>query len=187
MACLWTVWELAYSFFARQTFTVTNFPIPGYTLRVGSGLDRALLVKLMQRTYQELFPNQGFAHLSQTVDQYLSKETPLWWVEEDRETHSQENAAFPATPSPIACLWIGTAIDQIQGERNTYIFLLYVSPAHRRQGIGFALMQLVEDWAKARGDQQIGLQVFQQNQPALNLYEKLGYKSQSIWMVKQLG
>ncbi len=167
---------------------MTHFPIPGYSLRIGSGLDRALLVKLMQRTYQELFPEQSFAHLSQTVDQYFSKETPLWWVIEDAEQIEQqiEQKQPSAPPSPIACLWLGTAIDQIQGDRNTYIFLLYVSPTHRRQGIGFSLMQLAEAWAKERGDRQIGLQVFQQNQPALNLYEKLGYQTQSVWMVKPL-
>lgn len=163
---------------------MADFPIPGYRLRVGSGLDRALLVKLMQRTYQELFPEQSFAHLSQTVDQYLSKETPLWWVMED--TGQVEQQPFSAASSPIACLWLGTSIDQIQGDRNTYIFLLYVSSAHRRRGIGSALMQLAEAWAKERGDRQIGLQVFQQNQPGLNLYEKLGYRPQSVWMVKPL-
>jgi ribosomal protein S18 acetylase RimI-like enzyme len=131
-----------------------------------------LLLKFMQQTYQELYPTHSFAHLAQTVDQYLSPETPLWWIEQDRQ--------------PIACLWMGTATDQIQGDRHTYIFLLYVSPHHRRQGIGAALMKQAEDWAKARGDRQIGLQVFQQNQPAIALYEKLGYTIQSLWMTKIL-
>jgi GNAT superfamily N-acetyltransferase len=149
---------------------LTELP-SGYRLRTGSGLDRALLVKFMQRTYQELYPGCNLAHFAITVEQYLSSETPLWWVEQEDAT-------------PIACLWLGTAVDQVQGDRHAYIFLLYVNPDHRRQGIGSALMQQAEMWAKARGDRQIGLQVFQQNQPALNLYEKLGYRPQSIWMVK---
>jgi ribosomal protein S18 acetylase RimI-like enzyme len=141
-------------------------------MRSGSGLDRALLLKFMQQTYQELYPTHSFAHLAQTVDQYLSPETPLRWVEHDHQ--------------PVACLWMGTATDQIQGDRHTYIFLLYVSPAHRKQGIGAALMNQAEDWARAKGDRQIGLQVFQQNQPAIALYEKLGYTIQSLWMTKTL-
>jgi len=64
--------------------------------------------------------------------------------------------------------------------------LLYVSPEHRRQGIGSALMHQAENWAKARGDCQIGLQVFQQNQPALGLYQKLGFQPQWLGMVKPL-
>jgi ribosomal protein S18 acetylase RimI-like enzyme len=150
---------------------VTEF-IPGYSLRLGSGLDRALLLKFMQRTYRELYPQQTFTHLAQTVEQYLSKETPIWWVEGAREV--------------VACLWLGNATDQIQGDRHAYIFLLYVAPTHRRQGIGSALMAKAEDWAKKRGDRQIGLQVFQHNQPALHLYERLGYKVQSLWLTKSL-
>jgi ribosomal protein S18 acetylase RimI-like enzyme len=151
---------------------VAEFIIPGYSLRVGSGLDRALLLKFMQRTYRELYPEQNFGHLAQTVEQYLSRDTPLWWVEQDQDT--------------AACLWVGNATDQIQGDRHAYIFLLYVNPTHRRQGIGAALMAQAEDWARGRGDRQIGLQVFHHNQAALHLYEKLGYTPQSLWLTKSL-
>lgn len=152
----------------------------GYRLRRGSGLDRALLVKFMQRTYQELYPTESFAHLAQTVEQYFSGETPLWWVEQ--EVAATENAA----QIPVGCVWIGTAIDQVTGQRHPHIFLLYVRPEHRRQGLGSALMQQVETWAKERGDRQIGLQVFHQNQPARRLYEKLGYQPQALWLVKSI-
>jgi ribosomal protein S18 acetylase RimI-like enzyme len=138
----------------------------------------------MQRTYQDLFPTQDFAHLARTVEQYLSKDTPLWWVEFLDEATSPPS---PPTPSsPIACLWAGNAIDQVTGDRHAHIFLLYVVPEHRRRGIGTALMRYVENWAMQRGDRQIGLQVFQSNQAALNLYNQLGYQTQSLWMLKQL-
>ncbi|MUL38618.1 GNAT family N-acetyltransferase [Gloeocapsopsis dulcis] len=152
--------------------------IPGYTIRAG-GVDRALLLKCMQRTYKELFPEQDFSHLARTVEQYYSKETPLWWVE---LSNQQENPL----PLTVACLWAGNAIDQVKGDRYTHIFLLYVVPEHRRRGIGTALMEYAENWAKKRGDRQIGLQVFQCNQPALNLYNQMDYESTSIWMVKKL-
>jgi hypothetical protein len=47
-------------------------------------------------------------------------------------------------------------------------------------------MGYVENWSIARGDRQISLQVFHHNQPALNLYDQLGYQTQSFWMVKSL-
>lgn len=150
--------------------------VPGYQLRKGSALDRAKLVKFMNLTYRELFPEQNFSHLAQTVDRYLSTQTPIWWVEVmDR----------PAA-SAVACLWVGNAIDQVEGDRVTHIFLLYVSPQHRRLGIGSALVTHAENWARARGDRQIGLQVFLFNKPALNLYQKLGFQSESVLMVKSL-
>jgi ribosomal protein S18 acetylase RimI-like enzyme len=154
---------------------VTDLFIPGYTIRVGSGLDRALLVQFMQRTYRELYPDRDYAHLAETVDRYLSPDTPLWWVEVEG-----------GSASPIGCLWLGNAADQTQGDRHTYILLLYVNPNHRRRGIGSALMRHAEQWATNRGDRQIGLQVFCDNQPAINLYKKLGYQTQSLWMVKEL-
>lgn len=149
-------------------------------MRSGSGLDKALLIKFMKLTYQELFPeSQDFSHLTATVEQYFSKNTPLWWVEV-LENHQ----GF--TSPVVGCLWMGNAIDQVQGDRFSHIFLLYVKPEHRRRGVGAALMQHAENWAKARGDRQIGLQVFETNQAALSLYHHLGYQSQSIWMVKPL-
>ena len=81
---------------------------------------------------------------------------------------------------------MGNSIDQVRGDRHAHIFLLYVVSEHRRRGVGKALMQYVENWAITRGDRQIGLQVFKSNQPALNLYNQLGYQTQSLWMVKSL-
>lgn len=151
--------------------------IPGYDISAGSGLDLAMLVKFMQKTYQELFAEQDFSHLARTVDQYFSGETPLWWVQSENSTQRR---------SPNACLWVGNAIDQVVGDRYAHIFLLYVAPEHRRKGIATALLRYLENWAAARGDRQIGLQVFQANSSALNLYKQLGYQTQSLWMVKPL-
>ena len=144
----------------------------GYKVRAGSSRDRALLVKFMQRTYQELAPKQDFSHLALTVEQYLSRETPLWWVN-DRD-------------SPVACLWAGSATDQITGDRIAHIFLLYVAPEHRRRGIATALIGVVETWAIGKGLGAVELQVFQTNSSALNLYNHLGYQTQSLSMVKPL-
>lgn len=139
-------------------------------------------MKFLRLSYQELFPEQeDFSHLAATVKQYFSKETPLWWVES-----ANAPVSAPSLNQPVACLWLGNAIDQVRGDRHAHVFLLYVMPEHRRQGIGSALMRHAEDWARARGDRQIGLQVFQSNQPAVSLYHQLGFKTQSLWMVKPL-
>lgn len=170
-----------------------NSLIPNYNIRRGSTLDRALLVKFMQRTYQDMFPGEDFSHLAQTVEQYFSSETPLWWVDfladnkDSRETRENLLPHLAVSDTPVvACLWVGNSIDQVKGDRHAHIFLVYVEPEHRRQGIGKALMQYVENWAFTRGDRQIGLQVFTSNQTALNLYNQLGYQTQSLWMIKPL-
>ncbi len=154
---------------------------PEYRLRAGSRREQATLVKFMQLTYQELFPEQeDFAHLAETVERYFSRETPLWWV----EVLNQEES--PYRPATVAGLWMGNAVDQVEGDRHAHVFLLYVMPEHRRLGIASALMHHAEDWARNRGDRQMGLMVFQINQPALDLYQRLGYQTHSLWMVKPL-
>jgi ribosomal protein S18 acetylase RimI-like enzyme len=155
--------------------------IPGYTIRQGSAKDQALLLQFMQQAYQEFSPDQSIDHLAQTIEQHLSAQPPLWWVEASAVTSSPD-------PKPVvACLWLGVAVDQLRGgKRHTYIFLLYVAPVHRRRGVGSALMAQAENWARSRGEHQIGLQVFLFNQPALDFYRSLGYQSQAVWMIKPL-
>lgn len=162
----------------------TQLPV-GYKLQIGSRRQRATLVKFMQLSYQELFPQQdNFSHLAETIEKYFFQETPLWWV--DRVDAATSEGLFSGLINPVACLWMGNAINQVQGDRLAHIFLLYVMPEYRRQGIGSALMRHAEDWARVRGDRQLGLQVFQNNQPALNLYHRLGYQTESLWMIKNL-
>jgi ribosomal protein S18 acetylase RimI-like enzyme len=168
---------------AEQTADQTaSFGVAGYRCRSGSPLDRAALVQTIQRTYAELFPGCPVAHLSQTVEQYLSRDTPLWWV------HVQDQGAptDAERPEVIGCLWLGNAIDQVNADRLAHIFLLYVAPRHRRRGLGKALMLQAEAWARARGDRKIGLQVFAHNAAAIELYQSLGYGVQSLTLEKKL-
>lgn len=155
---------------------------PGYQLRVGYRLEKTTLLKFLQLSYQELFPHQqDFSHLEETIRRYFCQETPLWWVD---VAHPEGDTA--PLNHPVACLWLGNAVDQVRGDRHAHVFLLYVMPDHRRRGIGSALMCHAENWARERGDRQIGLQVFESNPSAVRLYDKLGFQTQSLWMVKPL-
>lgn len=150
-----------------------------YHLRRGYGRDRSLLLNFLWQTYKELFPQQeDFSHLEKTLENYLSTDTPLWWVDWESGESSRRTS--------VGCIWLGNGIDQSNGDRYAYIFLLYVSPPHRGKGIAKALLNYAETWARSRGDRQIGLMVFQANQPALNLYRNLGYQTQSLLMIKYL-
>lgn len=162
---------------------MTDCPIPAnYRLEAGSSLDRARLVKFMQRAYRELGATDASAHLADTVERHFSASSQLWWLVESRT--SALPAGLPGTnrPEPSGCLWLGEAIDQRSGLKQAYVFLLYVNPDHRQQGLGTALMHHAHQWAAQQGYRQIGLQVFEDNASALKLYRKLGYRSQARWM-----
>lgn len=151
------------------------FPLAGYGLKVGNHHDLGQLVQFMALAYGEQGEDCCSQALTQTVNTHYVDAAPLWWV------------VAEATPTlPIACLWLGNAIDPQQGDRYGYILLLYVTPQHRRRGIASALLRQAEAWAIARGDQRLGLQVFAHNGTALALYRKLGYTTQALWMSRPL-
>jgi ribosomal protein S18 acetylase RimI-like enzyme len=51
-----------------------------------------------------------------------------------------------------------------------------VAATHRRQGIGRALLDEAEAWARRGGVKKIELHVFPYNEGALALYEQTGYE-----------
>ena len=63
---------------------------------------------------------------------------------------------------------------------------LVVAQAHQRCDIGTQLMTEVHRWARDRGITEIGLTVYDFNQPALRLYNKLGYSPDSRRLSRKL-
>ena len=56
------------------------------------------------------------------------------------------------------------------------INLVYIDPAYRQKGLGTSLLQFVEDQLRARGLENIFLEVRKSNFPAQKLYEKNHYQ-----------
>ncbi|NUR95121.1 MAG: GNAT family N-acetyltransferase [Kribbellaceae bacterium] len=52
---------------------------------------------------------------------------------------------------------------------------MWVAPPGRGKGVGNALMQAIEDWARSIGATALGLSVVPGNDPAHNLYLRHGY------------
>ncbi len=63
---------------------------------------------------------------------------------------------------------------------------LIVAEGHRRRGIGRQLMRAMEQWADERSIATIELNVYAFNDPAIRLYEELGYTVLSQRMEKKL-
>lgn len=53
---------------------------------------------------------------------------------------------------------------------------LMVGASHRRRGIGKALLAAAEEWARENGVSKLELHVFPHNEPAIALYERMGYE-----------
>jgi RimJ/RimL family protein N-acetyltransferase len=53
---------------------------------------------------------------------------------------------------------------------------LMVAEGRRRQGVGTALIEEALNWARGAGIRKVELHVFPHNEPAIALYEKLGFR-----------
>jgi ribosomal protein S18 acetylase RimI-like enzyme len=67
-----------------------------------------------------------------------------------------------------------------------YVWDLVVDRDARRQGVGRALMAAVEAWARERGAAECRLDVFDFNDAAIALYDRVGYRPRSHSLAKRL-
>jgi GNAT superfamily N-acetyltransferase len=84
-------------------------------------------------------------------------------------------ALVPEPESPIGWAWAGAASLQYLHTEAPTLNDMYVSGAHRRQGIGRALTTWAIKWAEAT-DRPLYLSVRTDNAPALQLYRDLGFE-----------
>jgi len=72
-------------------------------------------------------------------------------------------------------------------KNNTcHISDLYVKKEFRGKGLGKKLMEIADEYAKRKGAKRITLNVRKDNEPALNLYKKSGFKIKKYQMWKIL-
>lgn len=76
--------------------------------------------------------------------------------------------------------------DSISGETCATIPLLAVSPKSQGFGVGKLLIAKAEIWAKEFGCRLLHLEVFANNEKAKNFYQKSGFKSETVHMIKTI-
>lgn len=78
---------------------------------------------------------------------------------------------------------VGLAVGELEEhehKRVGHIWTLEVLPAYRNRGIGTRLLKALEEELAARGAREFYLEVRVGNEPAIHLYEKLGYERMGI-------
>lgn len=71
-------------------------------------------------------------------------------------------------------------------ELHAFIYDIWVAPSHRGMGIGKALVEWAEAWARRRGHRKIKLEVSETNARARQLYESVGFRAERRYMGKPL-
>jgi ribosomal protein S18 acetylase RimI-like enzyme len=76
--------------------------------------------------------------------------------------------------------------DGVTDEPCGYVSLLALKEDAEGSGIAHRMMEEAEAWARARGYRFLSLDVFADNKKAVDFYERRGFRSETLRMVKPL-
>lgn len=80
-----------------------------------------------------------------------------------------------STPIGFAEFSIRATVEGCTTDRVAYLEGWYVEPAHRRRGIGAALVRAAEAWARGQGCTEMGSDVELDNDASLAAHARLGF------------
>lgn len=72
---------------------------------------------------------------------------------------------------------------QHQPDYYAYLGFMYVDPAHRGKGLNSQILNHLKNWAKERNISKLKLEVYAENQNAINAYKKFGFNNHMLEMV----
>jgi ribosomal protein S18 acetylase RimI-like enzyme len=86
------------------------------------------------------------------------------------------------------CLWLKVQSEELDEEPAEYAFIsdLVILPAYRSQGLGRALLQTAEEYARRHEATSLKLEVLAKNEGALSLYQRHGFSAYHLLLVKSL-
>ena len=147
--------------------------MPGVIFRQAAVEDKPALLRMM-RSLAEQEPGAYFFDepaVREVLRVFLaSPELGQAWVFLDEET-------------PIGYIVLTFGYSFEYHGRDSFIDELYIEPQYRRQGIGKRAMQFVEARARELGVNAIHLEVDQGNDPAAELYRRVGYDDHARFLM----
>jgi GNAT superfamily N-acetyltransferase len=105
---------------------------------------------------------------------YRYRGTPLPPVARDILVNA-DDPVFAAVRSEAAAAPLAAVARGVRIEDWLVVTAVTVDERHRRRGLATAVMAALGEWARARGADSCLLQVASSNEPALALYERLGF------------
>lgn len=65
--------------------------------------------------------------------------------------------------------------DYLKHHRHCYLGFMYVKPEHRGKGVNNKVLEALKQWTIGQGINELRLEVYNDNQPAIRAYEKAGF------------
>lgn len=110
------------------------------------------------------------------------------WVQSSVERHGPEGVVFIAERRPSERLGFAAVSWRTHstGEREAYIGELATQESSEGKGVGTALVQACEAWARNEGSRLLALHTGSGNHRALAFYHQLGFRQEDVSLVKVL-
>jgi ribosomal protein S18 acetylase RimI-like enzyme len=143
--------------------------------------DRALLIRPLLADEWPLYRDLRLRALRDSPDAYGSildleaAMTDAEWAERlARGAHSPDELPLTAEceGEPCGLAWVRLDDDT---RESAHLYQMWVSDAHRRRGIGRALVDAAAAWARLVGARRLELDVTSNNEAAVRLYEGAGF------------
>lgn len=142
--------------------------------------DKNFIVDLSSRFYE-------FEHMDwRNKEKMKSKQLEI--INDAIHSDDNESDIFVAHEGHVKLgfIHVTTSTDYFTGEKQGYLSLIAVAKEGEGKGIAKKLMCKAEEWSKSRGYKQLTLNVFSNNNRAVDFYANLNYQSEILKMVKVL-
>lgn len=134
------------------------------------------------------------------VDQLVALLRLLFAVEEDFsfDAGKQRQGLVMLLHTKGGCILVAEAVGRVIGMCTGQVVIstaeggpavlvedMVVDPAHRRRGVGRALIKAMTRWAEEQGATRLQLLADRNNPPALAFYERIGWQSTALICLRQ--
>lgn len=153
----------------------------GLRIRPASEADREFVISLMPRLVEFGPPRWRDAEQMTDTDTRVITES-LLNPTRDASIFIAEDADGRA----LGLIHLRTTTEHYNREEHGHVEDLIVAPEGEGRGVGRALLEKAEEWARVRGYRWLTLNVFAENVRAREVYKRLGYGEDIVKYVKEL-
>lgn len=151
------------------------------SIRPASRADAEFVISLMPRLVEFGPPAWRDAEQMTAFDTRVINESLL-----DPKPSTAVFIAEDSVGTRLGFIHLHGVTEHYNHEEHGHVEDLIVAPAGEGRGVGRALLEKAEEWARSRGYRWLTLHVFAENQRAREVYRRLGYGEDMVKYVKEL-
>jgi ribosomal protein S18 acetylase RimI-like enzyme len=108
------------------------------------------------------------------------------WIRGPEGFFNQAFVARTEDGAMVGHVWVARVLNQFTGRSEAVLLNLYVEEDFRGRGAAKRLLWMAEEWAREQDLDRIGLSVAVDIEPAVRLFEEMGYTPENQRMMRRL-